>query len=427
MLLRRFCLLRMGCLLALLAGAPRAACPAGPTDAAARRLVEAVFTASGAQERARALAALGPVDALTAAEAEAWRKPVLALAAKHGPRLPRKGRGTLYTQPERGVYLLSNEGAKGGLLVALHGGGAGAGDAGQAASAFGGAAAALKLVLLAPEVLERTERGWTDPPATERFVLEVIEAARRTFRVDPDRVYLTGHSMGGYGTWTLGAIHADTFGGLAAFAGAPSCTRLAPDAPLSGVEEGILPNLRNLPLFVYQSLDDRNVPPESNEFALPQLGLLARDDPGGYVHRYERVDGRGHGFPEAGPVPGITWAARAPRDPRPAKVVWQPVRAWKRQFYWLWWDVPELGSTVRVERQGDNRFEVTGSAPLDRLHLLLDARLADLSRDVEVRVNGQPGYRGPVVWSLRRLVETALPGDEALCFAASVPVLPPER
>lgn len=181
---------------------------------------------------------------------------------------------------------------------------------------------------------EKTERGWTDPPATERFVLDLIEAAKRALKLDPNRICLTGHSMGGYGTWTLGAIHADVFGGLAAFAGAPSCTRTAPDQPFSGVEEGILPNLRNLRLFVYQSLDDRNVPPESNEYAVPQLDLLEKDDPSGWPHRYERVEGRGHGFPEKGPVPGLAWAAEHPRNPRPFKIVWQPVRSWKRQFYW---------------------------------------------------------------------------------------------
>lgn len=412
--------------LAALGSAPPALAR-GPADAEARRLVEAVFAAPGPEARAKALAALGPVDALTPAEAEAWRKPVLALAARSGPRLERKGRGMLYAKPERGLYLLSNEGARGGLLIALHGGGLGAGDAGQAASAFGGAASALKMVLLAPEVLVKTERGWTDPPETERFVLDLIEAAKRTFKLDPNRIYLTGHSMGGYGTWTLGAIHADSFGGLAAFAGAPSCTRTAPDQPLSGVEEGILPGLRNLPLFVYQSLDDKNVPPESNEFAVPQLDLLAQGDPGGWPHAYERVTGRGHDFPEKGPVPGLTWATKQPRDPRPAKIVWQPVRAWKHQFYWLWWEAPDLGSTVTVERKADNVFEVSSSAPLDGLRLLLDQRLADLSRDVVVNVNGKESFRGPPAYSLTTLVRTALRNDDDLLFAASVPAVPAAR
>jgi dienelactone hydrolase len=414
----------LACVAVLLGAPPRAALGKGPGDAEAKRLVEAAFAAE-AKDREAAIAALEAVP-LTTEEAEVWRKPILALAAKRGPKLSKKsGRAFLYENPEKGLYLLANEGARGGLLIALHGGGAGAGDASSAASAFSGPASSLRMAMIAPEVLVKTEHGWTDPPETERFVLDLIDAAKRSLKVDPNRIYLTGHSMGGYGTWTLGAVHADLFGGLAAFAGAPTCTRTAKDAPLSGVEEGVLPNLRNVPLWVYQSLDDRNVPPESNEFAVPQLARLAKDDPGGYLHHYERVDGRGHGPPEKGYVPALEWAAKRPRDPRPKKVVWQPSRAWKRQFYWLWWDAPALGATVTVETKEKNVFDVSSADPLDGLRLLLDARLADLTKDVVVRVNGKESFRGPARPSLATMVRTSDRVDADLLFAASVPVLAP--
>jgi poly(3-hydroxybutyrate) depolymerase len=414
----------LGSLLLVCGAPPRAALAKGPGDPGTKRLVEAWFAAD-AKGRDAATATLAEVS-LTAEEAEAWRKPILALAAKRGPRLAKKsGRAFLYEDPEKGLYLLANEGARGGLLVALHGGGAGAGDASSAASAFSGPASSLKMAMVAPEVLVKTEHGWTDPPETERFVLDLIDAAKRSLKVDPNRVYLTGHSMGGYGTWTLGAVHADVFGGLAAFAGAPTCTRTGKDAPLSGVEEGVLPNLRNVPLWVYQSLDDRNVPPESNEFAVPLLAALAKDDPGGYLHHYERVDGRGHGPPEKGYVPALEWATKRPRDPRPKKVVWQPSRPWKRQFYWLWWDAPALGATVTVETKERNVFEVSSTDPLDGLRLLLDARLADLGKEVVVRVNGKETHRTLPRFSLATMVRTAERVDADLLFAADVPVLAP--
>ncbi len=400
---------------------PRTVIAKGPGDADAKRLVEAYFDAPEA-DRAKALAALAPFDALTPAEAEAWRKPLLSLAAKAGPKLSAKGKGFLYDKPERGLYLLGNEGGKKGILVALHGGGEGSGDAGSAASEFSGSASALKLAMAAPEVLVKTEHGWTDPPETERFVMDLVEAMKRTFKGDPNRVYLTGHSMGGYGTWTLGAIYADTFAGLAAFAGAPTCTRTGPKEPISGVEEGILPNLRNLPVFVYQSMDDKNVPPESNEFATKELDRLSKEDPGGYLHLYERVDGRGHAFPEKGPTPGLEWATKNPRNPRPKKIVWQPVRAWKRQFYWLYWDRPALGTTVTVESKGANAFDVTSAGAVDGLTLLVDERLCDLAKEVVVRTNGQETFRGLPTLSLATMLETAVRNDADLLFAASVPV-----
>ena len=332
-----------------------------------------------------------------------------------------KGKGFLYEKPDRGLYLLGGRKPSDGLLVALHGGGAGAGDAGQAASAFGGAASSLGFRMVAPEVLEKTEHGWTDPSDTERFVMDLIEAVIRTEKIDRNRVVLTGHSMGGYGTWTLGAIYADVFAGLAAFAGAPTCTRTSAAAPISGVAEGVLPNLRNVPIFVYQSGDDQNVPCPSNDFAMPQLDRLAQNDPGGYVHLYERVEGRAHGFPEKGVDPGIAWASKRPRDPRPKKTVWQPSRAWKKQFYGLYWERPALGTVVTVEWKGDNRFEVSSDGPIDGLEILLDARTVDLAKEVVVTSGGKETFRGIATLSLRTMVRTAERGDPDLVFTASVP------
>lgn len=51
--------------------------------------------------------------------------------------------------------------------------------------------------------------------------LEVLEDARRIFRPDPSKIYLTGHSMGGHGTWYLGTIYPDKFAAIAPCAGYP--------------------------------------------------------------------------------------------------------------------------------------------------------------------------------------------------------------
>ncbi len=399
--------------------APPSHAVAAPDRVDPRKLAESYFAAPPL-DRVRILTALEPFDRVTPSEVEGWKKSLLGWASK-GPRTSGKAKGFLYEKPERGLFLLGGRKTTDGLLVALHGGGVGSGDASQAASAFGGAAASLGLRLVAPEVLEKTEHGWTDPPATERFVVELIEALVRTEKIDRNRVVLTGHSMGGYGTWTLGATYADMFAGLAVFAGAPTCTRLSDTAPISGVAEGILPNLRNVPIFVYQSGDDQNVPAPSNDFAMPALDRLAKDDPGGYVHTYERVEGRAHGFPEKGPEPGIAWASKRPRDPRPKKTVWQPSRAWKKQFYALYWERPALGTIVTVEVRGENRFDVSADGPIDGIEILLDAKSADLSQEVVVTSGGKETYRGLPALSLRTMLRTAERGDPDLCFSASVP------
>lgn len=50
-------------------------------------------------------------------------------------------------------------------------------------------------------------------------VLAVLDEVLGTHRVDFDRVYLTGMSMGGYGAWALGTAHPDRFAAIAPVCG----------------------------------------------------------------------------------------------------------------------------------------------------------------------------------------------------------------
>lgn len=49
--------------------------------------------------------------------------------------------------------------------------------------------------------------------------LEVLETARKSLHTDSQHTYLTGHSMGGHGTWQLGALFPDKFAAIAPSAG----------------------------------------------------------------------------------------------------------------------------------------------------------------------------------------------------------------
>ena len=52
-----------------------------------------------------------------------------------------------------------------------------------------------------------------------RDALEVLEAARGLYPTRPERTYLTGHSMGGHGTWQLGSHFPDRFAAIGPSAG----------------------------------------------------------------------------------------------------------------------------------------------------------------------------------------------------------------
>jgi poly(3-hydroxybutyrate) depolymerase len=58
------------------------------------------------------------------------------------------------------------------------------------------------------------ERQWS-----EQDVMNVVALVRKEHKVDPARVYLMGHSMGGFGAWYLGAKHAEIWAAVAPMSG----------------------------------------------------------------------------------------------------------------------------------------------------------------------------------------------------------------
>lgn len=401
--------------------------PARPGNPAA--LVEKLcatdgWDAAGRAERARLISELAQFPAPTEKECTKWKATVAKLLAKGRKLEAQSGRHWFWDKPEeRGLYIVGGETQRPkGLLIAMHGGGAGSGDAGSAADAYQSAASKLGWLMIAPEVLEKTEHGWTDS-GSEEFVLELVECALRTWRIDPDRVYFSGHSMGGYGTWTLGAHHADRVAGLAASAGAPTPVS-GPSGKYEDVIEGVIPSLRNVPLAIYQSDDDPRVPPEANRIAVVKL-LEARQRWGGFVHEYWEVSGREHELPPGGMAALLAKIASRERDARPARIVWQPALEWKPQFYWLWWPKPRRGALLVADcDRTTNEIRIQCDAKPEKLEVLLDERLVDLSKDVRILLNESEVFRGRAQRSLATLAKTALAGDENLVFPASVLLKP---
>ncbi|MEZ6195578.1 MAG: prolyl oligopeptidase family serine peptidase [Planctomycetota bacterium] len=351
------------------------------------------------------------------------RKELLEIASEVGPEISWKGRNYLLDEKTaRGKYLARGGGKS--LWIGLHGGGHGVGSAESAAGAMGGLGARW----LFPEVLEKTSRGWTDAD-TDKFVIELIRAAKRSGKVDPDRIYVTGHSMGGYGAWTLGAHHADVFAGAAAYAGAPSPMFGNSAREIRDIEPGVLPSYFRLPLFFYQSLDDRNVPPEPNVFANKALLALKEQYGEGFEFRYQEVDGRGHAAPAEGYQPSQKWIGGFRREARPKRFLWQPAVDWKKHMYWLHWQKPERGTLVDAQVTGPNEILVTldsGEFPRG-MSVLLGAPLVDPEREVKIRVNGFDAYRGVAEARLSTLLMTLPRHDDALLFDTRVDLKAPRR
>ena len=111
-------------------------------------------------------------------------------------------------------------------------------------------------------------------------LLALIEDCLARYHVDPDRVLLTGLSMGGYGTFQLGLAHPQLFAALV-----PICGGGETLTPRMHDEAGMTA-LRSLPVRVYHGVDDKVV---SIEESLRMVGLLERLGVPVQMIRYEGV------------------------------------------------------------------------------------------------------------------------------------------
>lgn len=369
------------------------------------------------------LARLSTVPLAKAKDVKTWKKTIAKDSKKHGRRLEGKSGSFHWWEEKRhGFYIVGGKTSKPkGLLIGMHGGGVGSGDARNSASAMSGAASKLGWVAIFPEVLEKTERGWTDS-GTEEWVLDLVDAALRTWDIDPNKVYFAGHSMGGYGSWALGAHHADRVAALAPSAGAPSPIYNRDDT-INSIEKGIVLNLRNVPMVVYQSIDDPQVPPDANQAAVKDVAK-AKKKYGGYEDfTYWEVNGRGHGFPDGGMLALLEKIEDFERQPIQDKIVWQPVLKWKRQNGYLYWREPQVGRVLIVERDAEsNTIGFETRADLSTMEVLLDERVVDMEKEVVITVNGKETNRGLPQPDLGTLVLTSQSGDAGRTFLARMPV-----
>lgn len=77
-------------------------------------------------------------------------------------------------------------------------------------------------VLVTPT--NRRPRGFNWEDWGRIDALEVLNIATKKFNPDPQRIYLTGHSMGGHGTWYLGATFPGKWAAIAPCAAYPTLT-----------------------------------------------------------------------------------------------------------------------------------------------------------------------------------------------------------
>ncbi len=119
---------------------------------------------------------------------------------------------------------------------------------------------------------------------SEQDVMEVLQRVRKQYKIDDNRIYLVGHSMGGIGTWALGAKYPAIWAVL---------------APISGLgNPSTVETMRHIPEIVVHGDADNVVPVGSSRAMVAAMKKLGVDV------KYIEVPGGSHTD-----VPGPNMAA----------------------------------------------------------------------------------------------------------------------
>jgi dienelactone hydrolase len=230
-------------------------------------------------------------------------------------------------------------------------------------------------------------------------VMRVLAEARRLFNVDDDRVYLTGESMGGWGTWNVATRHPDVFAAIApVFGGADYHSQMSEErlAALSPVDRffqerwsswALAEGLNNMPIYIHHGDADGAVDVEWSRWGVK---LLQR---WGYDVRYREYPGRVHETLQtssSNPNASIPWFLEHRRDPDPRHVRIRSPELRHARSYWV--DVRQSASALA--------FVDVDAEIVDRNVIRLDTRnvlevvltpgaaLVDVTRPVTVVWNG---------------------------------------
>ena len=120
-------------------------------------------------------------------------------------------------------------------------------------------------ILVSPQC--PTDQRW-NPEALVKL-LDQIEASQR---VDKSRVYLTGLSMGGFGTWSLGMRYPERFAAIAPICGGGDWLEVRLGSRKNG------PALKSLPVWAFHGAKDSVVPLSESERMINVLKTAAGNE-----------------------------------------------------------------------------------------------------------------------------------------------------
>ena len=263
---------------------------------------------------------------------------------------------------------------------------------------------------------------------------EVLSAVTKRYIIDPDSLFLSGHSMGGYGAWFLAVRYPDRW---AAISPQTAHTELSLSDTTMRESENVkqqrfqnrllqswspitfAENLLYVPAYMMHGAKDASLPVSHSRIMCARLDAL------GYEHTYDENPEGGHWWGTRGEHEGTLCVdnpeisefflkhRRRVRDPR--LVIYKTDSLRYRQAYWV--TINELDAensiaSIRAEIVAPNSIAVQ----LDNITeftLRLNEQMVARGQPVTVSVNGNTAFSGLLPALLRLTIRRDAGGDYA--------------
>ncbi|GAH64355.1 unnamed protein product, partial [marine sediment metagenome] len=228
----------------------------------------------------------------------------------------------------------------------------------------------------------------------ERDVLRTIELVKRDYKIDADRVYLGGASMGASGVWAIGAHYPHLFA-----AAVPASGRT--DYNLwHDIERGVLTqfkqlivdrdyavtmkcNFRNLPVFAFHGGNDWLIKPDQSRKMVDALKEMKFE---ALYHEFPRGD-HWSCFDAFDNERLVSWLRTKKRNSRPSHVSYRTYHPRFNRAYWVGIDdFVEFGKPAAIDVKAENRKVIAVKAE-NVARFTLDVAAASFFVDeIEVRL-----------------------------------------
>ncbi|QGJ69602.1 Hypothetical protein PBC10988_12840 [Planctomycetales bacterium 10988] len=190
-------------------------------------------------------------------------------------------------------------------------------------------------IVIAPEWAKAGQKSYEYSLREHAAVLGSLRDACRRFAIDTDRVFLSGHSMGGDAVWDLSMAHPDLWAGV---------------IPIVGVADYYTAfyskNVEDLPYYIISGeLDGDKMVRNSRE--------LDRFMNRNYDVTYVEFLGRGHEHFGDEILELFEWMKRRRRDFSPLEIAADTMRPWDDFFWWV-----EIGGMPRNLIAYPNEFPI---------------------------------------------------------------------